>query len=231
MIEINLLPESLREVEHTPLPRMIAILVGLIAFLIVSYFVYIEYITVITDLKNQISTIEDFKNSPSTRDSLNRVKNLKTAIEEKTKREEILILIVSSKIMWSKKLDEFNQLVAEKFPNTLWFDSISISASNRIDFSKSNSPIVMKMITKGHLLLANEESAPAKISELQTQLKSQENDFSANIDLSYGKFKIPSSTIIYNKEIEKRIVEFPLEITFLPQTFLSTKTTPPVNQK
>ncbi len=231
MIEINLLPESLREVEHTPLPRMIAILFGLVFFLAISYFVYIEYLTVITDLKNQISTIEEFKNSTSTKDSQKRVKNLKADIEEKTKREEILILIVGSKIMWSKKLDEFNQLVAEKFPNTLWFDSISISTANKIDFSKSNTPIVMKMTTKGHMLLANEESAPAKISELQTQLKDPNNAFSANIDLSFGKFKIASNTVVYNKDIEKKIVEFPLEITFLPKTFLSTSTNPPVNKK
>lgn len=231
MIEINLLPESLREVEHTPLPRMIAILIGLVIFLTISYFVYIEYLTVITDLKGQISTIEEFKNSTSTKDSLNRVKNLKADIEEKTKREEILILIVGSKIMWSKKLDEFNQLVAEKFPNTLWFDNISISTANKIDFSKSNTPIVMKMTTKGHMLLSNEESAPAKISELQTQLKDPNNAFSANIDLSHGKFKIASNTVVYNKDLEKKIVEFPLEITFLPKTFLSTSTNPPVNKK
>lgn len=231
MIEINLLPESLREVEHTPLPRMITILVSLILFLTTSYFVYIEYLTVITDLKSQISQIEEFKNSPSTKDSQTRVKKLKEEIEEKTKREEILILIVSSKIMWSKKLDEFNQLVSEKFPNTLWFDNITISAINKIDFSKSNSPIVMRMITKGHLLLSNEESAPAKMSELQTHLKDTTNPFSANIDLSHGKFKIASSTVVHNKDIDKKIVDFPLEITFLPKTFLSTSPNPPANKK
>lgn len=221
MIEINLLPESLREVESTPFPRMIAILVGVTLFLIVSYFVASEYFNVIIVLKDKKTSIDDFVKSDVTIKSLKRVKDLEKEIAEKRQRKDILTNIVGSKIMWSKKLDEFNKLVHEKFPNKLWFDSVDISSTQKIDFAKSNSPIIMKMIAKGHLMLTKEDNYGASVSELQTQLKSPENAFGENIDQK--KFKIPSWTRTDNAEINKVIVDFPLEVYFLPKTFLSTE--------
>ena len=223
MIEINLLPESLREVEHTPWPRLITILVGVIVFFTASYFAATEYFYVITDLNDKIASAEAFEKNPNTINAIKRVTALKAEIEEKRKRKDILVAIVSSKIMWCKKLDEFNQLVDEKFHETLWFDNIAITSTQKIDFSKSNTPIIMKMVAKGHLIIKKEDSVGA-VSYLQTQLKTSGNAFGANIDPT--KFKIASYTNAENKEINKNIVDFPLEITFLPKTFLSTEVTP-----
>lgn len=229
MIEINLLPESLREVEHTPWPRLATILIGLIIFLTVSYLASSEYLNVITVLKDKITTIEDFNGSDQAKKGEKRVDDLVKDIQEKKKRKEILSAIVNSKIMWSQKLDEFNKVVSDSFPNRLWFDSVDISSTQKIDFAKSNSPIVMKMIAKGHLMLNKEdsgsvagESIGSNVSRLQTQLKTADNAFGKNID--QDKFKIGSWTATDNVELKKIIVDFPLEVYFLPTTFLSTET-------
>lgn len=221
MIEINLLPESLREVEHTPWPRLITILVGLIIFLTTGFFAANEYLKVITDLKDKKNDIEAFLASEPTKNGLIRVTKLENEIQELKKRKDILTAIVASKIMWSKKLDEFNSLVHKNYPNTLWFDSIDINSTQKIDFSKSNSPIVMRMSARGHLVLGKEESIGASVSKLQTQLRTPENDFGKNIDQK--KFKIGSWASNDSKELNKVVIDFPMEVYFLPKTFLSTE--------
>lgn len=215
MIEINLLPESLREVEHTPWPRLITFLVGLILFLLTSYVASREYFFEMTEIKSQISAIENFLNSESTKKGKERVSKLENDIKDKKQRKETLLAIANAKTMWCKRLDMLNATVNEKFTKNLWFDGITVSPMQKPDFLKSNIPITMKLTTKGHLMLKMDDSVGTNIATVHTHLK---ETFKNEID--EVKFKIASYTVIENKEINKKIVDFPLEITFLPKIYL-----------
>lgn len=219
MIKINLLPENLREVEHTPYPRLITIFLSLILFLFLSYLSVLAAIEV-SDLKSNItSKKEDItKKQPEVDD----VVNLRKEIKNKRERDEILRKIVASKIMWVRKLDEFNQLVSEgPYKGKLWFDGLYISPNKAKPDFAPDSQLIMKMTAQGHLMSDDNEKVATKVGELQEHLRSVKNSFGSNIDQS--KFKITHYSVDTRSEINKSVISFPLEIYFLPKTLMATK--------
>lgn len=220
MIKINLLPENLREVEHTPYPRLITIFIGLILFLSLSY-LSIKAALDLTSLKNTIikKNEEITQKGPEVR----AVGKLKKEIANKRERDNVLKKIVASKIMWVRKLDEFNELVSNgPYKGKLWFDGMYIAPTKkRLSFAPE-SVMVMKLTAKGHLMADLKEKVGAKVGELQEHLRSVKNSFSSNIDQT--KFKIPHYSVDRNKLLNKNIISFPLEIYFLPKIYDGKKT-------
>ncbi|PCJ57192.1 MAG: hypothetical protein COA79_16830 [Planctomycetota bacterium] len=219
MIKINLLPENLREVEHTPYPRLITIFISLIFFLFLSYLSVLAAIEVSQLKSNIISKDEEITQK---KPEVKIVELLKKEIKDKRKRDEVLKKIVASKIMWVRKLDEFNKLVSDgPYKGKLWFDGVYIAATkSKIDFSP-DSQLIMKLTAQGHLMTDSNEKVATKLGELQEHLRSTKNSFGSNIDQS--KFKITHYAVEPKPDINKSIVSFPLEIFFLPKTLLPTK--------
>ncbi len=213
MIEINLLPEHLREVERTPYPRLITILVGVIVFAITSIYAISAYME-IDSLR--VSIQQNEKDLADKKNKLKEVEQLKKDIASKELRRNILIAIVDSKIMWSKKLDQFNKLINDKYQDQLWFDGISISSAQKTNTFAPNSPIVMKLVATGHLILEDRHSGTTKVGELQNYLRNPKNQFAENID--QNAFKIDKYAFVDNAELNKSIANFPLDITFEPKS-------------
>lgn len=213
MIEINLLPEHLREVEHTPYPRLVTILVGVMLCAVISIYsitAYMEIESLKTNIQQNANDLADKKIK------LKEVQKLKDDIKSKELRRNILIAIVESKIMWSRKLDQFNKLINDKYQDSLWFDGISISGTQKSNSFAPNAPIITKLVATGHFILDKEDSVVTKVGELQKYLIDPTNKFSENVD--QNTFKIDKFDFRNNAELNKNIANFPLEITFEPKS-------------
>jgi len=202
MIEINLLPEELREIDHTPYPRLVAILVGLVAFLGLFYFAFAEY-QQIGFLNQEIKGLKEL--NAKDKNKVDQVEALKKSLANNQKREELVLQIVRSKMVWARKLDQFNEMVSNY--KDLWFDGVTIDAKTRA-YTVTNT-----MKTKGHLMLEPGADAISEIGKLENFLTNPNNDFCINIDME--KFEIRNYTFEENDEISKKIANFDLNIQFI----------------
>jgi|GEM_PF-2109580 Tfp pilus assembly protein PilN len=119
MIRINLLPAEYRKIEKTPIGMFVAFLVTVvIACLSVIVFAYI-YI----DVKSSQDTL---KRAQKEKDELLKevaqIEDLRSKLQEYSRRQYVIMAIRSGRIYWSRKLD----LLAELTPKNIWFTSLSM---------------------------------------------------------------------------------------------------------
>jgi Tfp pilus assembly protein PilN len=122
MIEINLLPQEYRVQERTPLGLILTIVLGMLTVGAIGIYGI--------DLKNQLAS-ETAKNISLTqeRDKLklevDKIEKLKKDIQTAQKRQDAIINISQSKIVWSQKLIQFGRILAA-YPD-FWIDRLSLT--------------------------------------------------------------------------------------------------------
>jgi len=126
MIEINLLPQEYRVQERTPLGLILTIVLGMLTVGAVGIYGI--------DLKNQLSA-ETAKNVQlsAERDKLKleaeKIDALHKAIDTAQKRQNAIISISQSKIVWSQKLIQFGRIMAN-YPD-FWIDRFSMAKGGK----------------------------------------------------------------------------------------------------
>jgi len=126
MIEINLLPQEFRVQERTPLGLILTIVLGMLTVGAVGIYGI--------DLKNQLSKATE-ENGRLTKERDERkadadaVGKLKKDIETARKRQDTIINISQSKIVWSQKLIQFGRIL-EKYPD-VWVDRLSLARGGK----------------------------------------------------------------------------------------------------
>ncbi|MFQ5843644.1 MAG: PilN domain-containing protein [Planctomycetota bacterium] len=112
MIRVNLLPPEYRKLESTPLARFIAIRVG--ALLIASelgVYGYVRYSELRSVREVRTATEAEYQNKKAQADvSL----NLRKEIQAYEARRKAIQQVASRRILWSRKLDEFLDILHNK---------------------------------------------------------------------------------------------------------------------
>lgn len=121
MIEINLLPQEYRVQERTPLGLFLTIVVGICTVGAIGvYEINLKKELAAKQLENQRLTAEQER----TAKEKEAVVKLEKEIEIAKKRQETIIEISQSKIIWSQKLIQFGKIMAE-YPD-FWIDRLSL---------------------------------------------------------------------------------------------------------
>jgi Tfp pilus assembly protein PilN len=126
MIEINLLPQEYRVQERTPLGLILTIVLGMLTVGAIGIYGI--------DLKNQLSA-ETARNLSLTaeRDKLkieaDKIDKLKKDIATAQKRQDAIIQISQSKIIWSQKLIQFGRILSN-YPD-FWIDRLSMARGGK----------------------------------------------------------------------------------------------------
>jgi Tfp pilus assembly protein PilN len=122
MIEINLLPQEYRVQEKTPLGLFLAIIVGIC----VNGAIFTYQLSLKNDLaKAQQRNAQLVQEKERTDQEVAKVKKLEQEIGIAKRRQETIIEISQSKIVWSQKLIQLGRIMAE-YPN-FWIDRLNLS--------------------------------------------------------------------------------------------------------
>jgi Tfp pilus assembly protein PilN len=122
MIEINLLPQEYRVQERTPLGLFLTIVVGICTVGAIGVYEI--------NLKKELSAKELDKQrleaeQKRTSEEKEKVVKLEAEIAVAKKRQETIIEISQSKIMWSQKLIQFGKIMAE-YPD-FWIERLNLA--------------------------------------------------------------------------------------------------------
>jgi len=121
MIEINLLPQEYRVQERTPLGLFLTIIVGICTVGAIGvYEINLKKELAAKQLENQRLHAE----ADRTDKEKEAVVKLEREIDVARKRQETIIEISQSKIIWSQKLIQFGKIMAE-YPD-FWIDRLSL---------------------------------------------------------------------------------------------------------
>lgn len=121
MIEINLLPPEYRPREKTNVPLMFTVAAGMVVVgAIIMWGI---------NLNRQLGSLttthsELLKEKAALEDDVKKVKALKGKIARQKARQQTIIGISQSKVMWSLKLQQLSQIM-EKFPN-FWVKKLAL---------------------------------------------------------------------------------------------------------
>ena len=109
MIEVNLLPQELRRIEHTPLPRFLIIIMGTTLVSIALALGAIVHMRNLPDLAraDQALTDEVMAAAQSQREH----DQLLGQIDEVKQRKLAIAEIWRARIIWSRKLDQLSQMI------------------------------------------------------------------------------------------------------------------------
>ncbi len=122
MIEINLLPPEYRAPEGTNLPLIAALAIGVLVVGFTGLYGM--------NLSNELAQVEsDLEKRLEDRDGLEetakKVDNAKADIGRQTSRQDTIIKISQSKVMWSLKLDQFARIM-NRF-STFWVTNMQLT--------------------------------------------------------------------------------------------------------
>lgn len=121
MIEINLLPQEYRVQERTPLGLFLTIVVGICTVGAIG----VVEINLKKELANkELQRTELQREKAETDKKKEEVMKLEKEIEIAKKRQETIIEISQSKIIWSQKLIQFGKIMAE-YPD-FWIDKLNL---------------------------------------------------------------------------------------------------------
>jgi Tfp pilus assembly protein PilN len=138
MIEINLLPGEYRPREKTNVPLMVTVAVGML----VVGFIIMWGIGLNRELGALTTEHSDLqKAKTSLEDDVKKVKALKSKIARQKARQDTIIQISQSKVMWSLKLQQLAQIM-EKFPN-FWVKNMTLTKS------RSNADLKLQLSATG----------------------------------------------------------------------------------
>lgn len=122
MIEINLLPQEYRVQERTPLGLFLTIVVGMCVVAGIGFYeLSLRQELAKAQGKQQQLTAEKER----TRLEVEKVEKLRGEIVVAQRRQESIIEISQSKIVWSQKLIQFGRILGE-YPD-FWIDRLSLT--------------------------------------------------------------------------------------------------------
>jgi Tfp pilus assembly protein PilN len=126
MIEINLLPPEYRPREKTNVPLILTVACGMV--LVGGIILYG------IGLKRELGSLttqhtELMKEKAALEDDVKKVKALRAKIARQKARQQTIIEISQSKVMWSLKLQQLSQIL-EQFPN-FWVKRLALATSSR----------------------------------------------------------------------------------------------------
>lgn len=140
MIEINLLPEEHRRDETNQLPLFVTVVVGLITCLSLGA----GWVTLATSLRSANQENETLQAQRAEwKKKADYVDKLAKEIKTNQKRQETIINISRSKIMWSQKLVQMSKIFGEY--DQFWVESMNMSQGSD---GKGNLLLVCKALGK-----------------------------------------------------------------------------------
>ncbi len=129
MIQVNLLPPEYRKVEGTPVARLVAVLAGVfITATAVSVWGYVHFAIL---AKEQTKRAQMEEELVSLQALATRSQALLTEFKEYQARRGTIESIGKSRVLWSKKLDEFADVVhnkGDKKRHLVWFSGVRTGA-------------------------------------------------------------------------------------------------------
>jgi hypothetical protein len=122
MIEINLLPPEYRAPEGTNLPLIAALAIGVLVVGFTGLYGM--------NLSNELAQVESdlekrLEDRPALEELAKKVDNHKADIGRQTSRQDTIIKISQSKVMWSLKLDQFARIM-NRF-STFWVTNMQLT--------------------------------------------------------------------------------------------------------
>jgi hypothetical protein len=109
MIKVNLLPPEYRKVERTPLLRFVTIIGGVIVSAsAIAVFLYVHF-GLLVEARSQREKIEETYETK--KQAADRSKALEREAREYKKRRETIERIGQTRMLWSKKIDEFCDVI------------------------------------------------------------------------------------------------------------------------
>ena len=125
MIEVNLLPQEMRRVEHTPLPRFLVIIAGTV---LVSIALALGTVINLRKLPDMVG--DGIRLDTEIRDSAKSEHEhdlLLGQIDDVKQRKRAIAEIWRSRIIWSRKLDE----LADMVPKIIGLDKLKLEEARR----------------------------------------------------------------------------------------------------
>lgn len=196
MIEINLLPQEYRPHESTNVPLMLTILGGVVV-VCGLFFYWMKVQSEIQELETTIAQLTQKKADLEL--EAKKVDKLVEEIERQKSRQETIIEISQSKVMWSQKLEQFSRIMAEH--KDFWVQQLTLTKTAG---RASGSTLAMRASGLGYDI-----SAAAR---LQDALKNDQNFFYHFDDLeSYTINKVAVTG--YRNASEKMDFEIKLPVS------------------
>lgn len=125
MIEVNLLPQEMRRVEHTPLPRLLIIVAGTT---LVSVALAFGAIVNLRKLPDMVGAEMDLNQKIAAGATLEREHDLLMGqIEEVKQRKRAIAEIWRARIIWSKKLEQFSEMI----PKFIGIEKLTLEPARR----------------------------------------------------------------------------------------------------
>lgn len=109
MININLLPETLRKKEGLPLPQLAGIFAGIAVLAYLAYHIINYHVDVIPSLKSRIESREQEKRNLQAQ--VEMLKKLNAEIDRKNQYVESVKSLYRQRIVWSKVLADIKSIV------------------------------------------------------------------------------------------------------------------------
>lgn len=166
MIEINLLPQEFRPSKGTNLPLMLTVAVGM---LVVGGLILFNI-----SLNNELGQLTtEHKDLTVKRDQLleevKKVKDLRQKIARQKARQDTIIEISQSKIMWSLKLQQFSEIM-RNFPN-FWIQRLQLSksAASALQMEVSAAGSNLREVARFRDALKNDPNFYYHFADLQSQ--------------------------------------------------------------
>lgn len=124
MIQINLLPQEYRPAEGTNFPLVAALVVGLAALSLTGGYAMVLN-DELTTLEREETELVEKKTQLETKGK--EVDEAKAEIARHTSRQDAIIKISQSKVMWSLKLDQFARIVGSERFSGFWITSLQLT--------------------------------------------------------------------------------------------------------
>ena len=166
MIQVNLLPPEHRAAQGTPVARFAAIVAGVVVFIGVScVFAYTHFIQLAKVREVQALREEEVKSKEAQRD---RSLALQAEVDDKAQRRRAIQTINRNRVLWSRKLDQFFDIVAgRELPYNAWLEEVDVPtqlATNRRSGTLGQQPDGGQLKFSGFLAMTSPNEGPAQSS-------------------------------------------------------------------
>jgi cell division protein FtsB len=202
MIQINLLPPEYRPRTGTPVARFVAIVVGIVLVLsaggVYAYTHFIE-LSKVRELKR--SREEEVRSTEMQRD---RSLRLQAEIDMYDQRRRAIQTINRSRTLWSRKLDQFFQIVTANDTDessAIWLDNIEVPTKvislRRKAVKKKTKTVEPSAQFKfdGFLAMADDSDAPALLSAFHRSITGDPESTSQSTEFFADFVKINNPNI------------------------------------
>lgn len=214
MIQINLLPEDLRKVEHTPYPRLLVILSGVILFCSLSFYALHIYWIRIPNMEEKLES--EKKRLADIKAFNKQITKLEKELEAMRQRRDIVMRLVLDRVRWAKKLDQFCDVV-ERMDN-VWFTSMSAIKQEVSTGRRGPVKVIYKISLQGTAIIEKDEDEFSVIAEIQRTIKTPPPGFVGEYFYDQiEKIDIPSWSITDLPDLNMRQVTFPLTMIMDPK--------------